>query len=306
MSGETRGLRNRRLVAGARRRQCAADKGGGQHARQADLEQDRVDGRRSRCAGQRRDQRLQHLAGRDLVGPTTLPASMATSRHRARRARTRPARMAPSVAVPPSSRAELIVGHGHAVEQVVELPRLGPEVEIGLGGIEGRQQPAQADQPVERRRRIDPAPGQAGCQVDALVRDGAHLVPAGLGRHAVEEAAVQGDHDVGLPGDDLFQRGVGDVAAAAQALGHVDGAGALDDLGVDRAAAAGLQALRGRARDRRAGACRWARAPARRRPGRRPPRHRPPARRRARSCPASRPRASARRRSTAKRPSIRA
>src|SRR5262245_3269881 len=100
---------------------------------------------------------------------------------------------------------ELGIVELNAVEQRVEGARVGGKVDARLGRIEGGEQPAHADQAIERRRRIDPAPRQAGREPDLVLGDGTHLVPARLGLHALEEGAIEGDDGVGLPADDLLQ-----------------------------------------------------------------------------------------------------
>src|SRR5258707_14382788 len=65
---------------------------------------------------------------------------------------------------------ELGVAWRHAVEEAVETTRLGTQIDAGLGRVEGRQQPGQSDQTVERWRCVDPAPGQARRQAYPVLR----------------------------------------------------------------------------------------------------------------------------------------
>src|SRR5580700_10134927 len=114
-----------------------------------------------------------------------MPASRtAASRMTVNTTRTTALRCAPSACASATEQPiELRILELRAVEQRVEKARVGAQVDAGFRRIEGFKQPAQADQPVDRRRGIDPTPWQAGCQVDLVLGHRAHLIPARLGLH---------------------------------------------------------------------------------------------------------------------------
>src|SRR5260370_42577988 len=111
-----------------------------------------------------------------------LASRTAANRMTASPIRTTALRSAPSVRAGALEQPiELRILELRAVEQRVKKARVGAQVDASFRRIEGLEQPAQADQPVDRRRGIDPAPWQAGRQVDLVLGHRAHLSPAGLG-----------------------------------------------------------------------------------------------------------------------------
>src|SRR5260370_25742274 len=96
--------------------------------------------------------------------------------------RTTALRSAPSVCAGTTEQPiELRILELRAVEQRVKKARVGAQADASFRRIEGLEQPAQADQPVDRRRGIDPAPSPAGRTVDLVLGHAPHLAPAGLG-----------------------------------------------------------------------------------------------------------------------------
>ena len=144
---------------------------------------------------------------------------------------------------PASTLLDLRVGRRHMIEAPCRNRGVSAPMSSGkLLRIEDLGEPPQPDQPVDRRREVDPAERHLRRQMHP---PGAHrrdLRPHRIAAHARGEIAVDGDDDIGIPQQHLLDR---DDREPALALGRdIARAEKLDGLDVDRAAEPGLQPAR--------------------------------------------------------------
>jgi hypothetical protein len=103
--------------------------------------------------------------------------------------------------------------------------------------MQDAHEPFDAEQPVERRRRIDPSERQLRCNVDAVVLYRGHGLPFRATADGRRKCGIDGHDDIGLPQEHLLERDVDEIAGKARRrLGDVARARELQHFGLQRAA----------------------------------------------------------------------
>jgi len=124
----------------------------------------------------------------------------------------------------------------------IEVTHNRPQVFRESLRIQDARKPAQADQPVDGRREVDPAEWHVGGKVDAPCLDRRQLAPQGVARRGRVEIGIYRDDDIGIPAQYLLDRHL-HQPAPPQFGGDIDGTELLDALDVDRAGETRVQPL---------------------------------------------------------------
>src|SRR5258708_7736132 len=108
---------------------------------------------------------------------------------------------------------ELRLAEMHVIEARVEIAGGLAQVAAEDFGVEQRCEPAQPNEPVHRRRFVEPREGRRRREIDTLVAYRLDALPHRAGPDRAIEALVEGDDHFGVPGEDLLGRGGGEVVA---------------------------------------------------------------------------------------------
>src|SRR5260221_11171996 len=124
---------------------------------------------------------------------------------------------------------ELRLAEMHVIEARVEIAGGLAQVAAEDFGVEQRCEPAQPNEPVHRRRFVEPREGRRRREIDTLVAYRLDALPHRAGPDRAIEALVEGDDHFGVPGEDLLGRGGGEVVAGGPRGGGL-GAHLIEEL----------------------------------------------------------------------------
>src|SRR5258708_36521983 len=114
---------------------------------------------------------------------------------------------------------ELRLAEMHVIEARVEIAGGLAQVAAEDFGVEQRCEPAQPNEPVHRRRFVEPREGRRRREIDTLVAYRLAALPHRAGPDRAIEALVEGDDHFGVPGEDLPGPAGGEVVAGGPRRG---------------------------------------------------------------------------------------
>ena len=142
-----------------------------------------------------------------------------------------------------NQRFELPIGQLYAVEFVVELAGVGPQILLILIGIEQGGKPIQSDDAVDPRGIVDPPEGVGRREIDPFAGDRDQAAPRRAVQQGIIKASLLGDDDCRVPVDDLVARHPRQLAAAEPG-GDIDDPRLVDGGHRLRAAETGFEPVR--------------------------------------------------------------
>src|SRR4029434_1032202 len=141
-------------------------------------------------------------------------------------------------------RIELPLVQRLMVEQRVESVRLLPEIFWKPLRVEDTAQPFEADQPVNRRRKIEPGKRLCRRNIEATIANRFDAFPDIFGTRGSEKIRIDGYDNFGVPGQQLFRRHCDDSAGTHAFSSDIACADSFEALHVNRAFETGLESAR--------------------------------------------------------------
>jgi hypothetical protein len=130
------------------------------------------------------------------------------------------------------------------VEEAIKPSYLGADVLREGRRIEQLAEPQEADQPIGRRRVVEPGEREVGHEMNVPRLRRLDLAPYRVGADRGIKAPVDGQDHIGLPGKDLLGGDLDDRARGGVHGDNVARADKVDDFAADRAGDRRLEATR--------------------------------------------------------------